>query len=100
MDNILDIIFKASKNVKNKRKTPSVMLAVTEEVGELAKEVRVKYSNDCYKKGDVDGILGESCDILLSTVDILCLEGYTKEDIVNKIRLKISKWENLTKGVR
>lgn len=87
-------IMKQVRDVKinNGRTVPSVMLAITEECGELAKEVRIRYMADCYKKEGVDGILGEGCDIIISTLDLLFLEGYSEEQIKETISKKISKW--------
>ncbi|MGL5803192.1 MAG: hypothetical protein ACRCX7_11460 [Cetobacterium sp.] len=88
----------ADVGIDNGRTVPSVMMAITEECGELAKEVRVKHMPDCYKKGDVDGILGEGCDIIISTIDLMLLEGYAESDIDKVINDKISKWKEKAGG--
>lgn len=94
MKDILDIIHKVSNEIDNGRTVPSIGYAVSEEVGELSKEIRVKYMPDCYKDGDKDGILGEACDIVISTIDLMYVEGYTKEDIINTIIKKTTAWKN------
>lgn len=94
---IYSIISTFSKNIGIPRKPKDVFLQVVEEVGELGKEIRVKYDDNYYKKGDIDGILGESCDILIALIDILTLEGFTKEEIEETIIKKCMKWENNNK---
>lgn len=81
-------------NINNGRTVPSVMMAVAEECGELAKEVRVKYMPDCYKTEGDDGIIGEGCDVIISTLDLMLLEGYTEEQILAVMDYKISKWKS------
>lgn len=79
-------------NIENGRTVPSVMMAISEECGELAREVRVKHMPDCYKEEGVDGILGEGCDVVISTIDLMLLEGYSEEQIEKMIDSKLSKW--------
>ncbi|MGL5712921.1 MAG: hypothetical protein ACRCX2_07875 [Paraclostridium sp.] len=90
----------ADVGINNGRTVPSVMMAVAEECGELAKEVRVKYMADCYKEGDEDGILGEGCDIIIATIDLMLLEGYTEADIDKVINKKINKWKEKAGGAK
>lgn len=95
---IFEIIESYSKKVKTERHPKNVFLQVVEEVGELGKEIRVKYDDNYYKQGDVDGIIGESCDILISLLDLMVLEGLTKDEILETINKKCQKWlKNNTK---
>lgn len=98
MKDILDIVFDTSNKIDNGRTVQSIGYAVSEEVGELSKEIRVKYMPDCYKTGDKDGILGEACDILISTIDLMYVEGCSKEDIINTIVKKTNAWKNKATG--
>lgn len=83
-----------SNSIKNGRTVPSIFLSVTEEIGEIAQEIRVKHMPDCYKEGDVDGILGESCDAMIGLLDLLFVEGYTQEEINETIARKCAKWRS------
>ena len=87
------IINEFSQKIKTIRKPKDVFLQVVEEVGELGKEIRVKYDPNYYKKGDEDGILGESCDIIIALIDILALEGFSKEEVEKTIIQKCIKWK-------
>ena len=79
--------------IKNDRTVPSIFNATVEEIGELAKEIRVKYQPDCYKKGDEDGIAGEAVDVLITIFDILAKEGYTQTYIEGLMDKKLAKWK-------
>lgn len=96
MSKMFNLIKKYSDEIKNERSSVGVSLAIMEEVGELARELRVKYDDSCYKEKGKDGILGESCDILISLIDLLILEGYTEEQVINSIKNKCEKWKSKT----
>lgn len=89
---ILDIIKNVSEKIKNNRHPKYIILKVFEEVGELAKEIKAKYDTNGYEKKGKDGILGEGCDSLITIIDLLLIEGYTKEDILKTIDKKCNKW--------
>lgn len=89
-----------SKKINNGRTPDKVFYQLVEEVGELSKEVRTKYDPTSYKKEGVDGILGESCDILISLLDFLMLQGFKEEQIIETIVKKCNKWENKTKDIK
>ena len=92
-NDIYSIISTFSKEIRTGRKPKDVFLQVVEEVGELGKEIRVKYDPNYYKKGDEDGILGESCDILIALIDILTIEGFSREEIEETVLKKCIKWK-------
>lgn len=92
------IVEETSKSIQNGRTSKNVFLQVVEEVGELSKELRVKYDNTSYKQEGEDGILGESCDILVSLIDLLILEGYTEEEINQTVSKKCNKWKSKIGG--
>lgn len=93
---MFNLIETYSKEIQNGRTPMGVSFAIMEEVGELARELRVKYDDTCYKEEGKDGILGESCDILISLIDLLVLEGFTEEQILETIKEKCEKWKNKT----
>lgn len=92
MSSIFSKVENASDLVRNNRKSTDVFLQVVEEVGELSKELRTKYDTTSYKTEGEDGILGESCDILIALLDLIVLEGYTEEDVKDIIDKKLNKW--------
>ena len=93
---MFNLIKTYSKEIQNGRTPVGVSFAIMEEVGELARELRVKYDDSCYKEEGKDGILGETCDILVSLIDLLILEGYTEEQVINTIKNKCEKWKSKT----
>ncbi|MGL4210199.1 MAG: hypothetical protein ACRCRT_01490 [Cetobacterium somerae] len=92
--NIIDMVFETSNKIKNHRHPTGVFNSIVEEVGELSKEMRVLYDPTCYKKGDEDGVIGESCDILIGVLDLLYLHGYDKKTIEVVLATKLRKWES------
>ncbi|MGL5962885.1 MAG: hypothetical protein ACRCZ2_00580 [Fusobacteriaceae bacterium] len=98
MIDILEEVFKTGEMIENDRDVQSVFLAVSEETGELAREVRVLTAHDCYKEAGEDGILGESCDVVIATLDLLFISGYTKEQVRDTITKKLNKWYEKTEG--
>lgn len=95
---LINTIYNTAEVIKNGRTPTSVFLSISEEVGELAKELNVKYQESCYKTGDEDGILGESCDVLIGVIDLLFLEGHSREEILSTLESKLSKWKSKTNG--
>ena len=92
---IVNEILKISKSVNNGRSPLDVICSINEESGELSKEVRIKYGTiPSYKTPDEDGVFGESCDILLAVVDMIYLDNpnVTEDEILNKVKEKLSKW--------
>jgi NTP pyrophosphatase (non-canonical NTP hydrolase) len=75
--------------------------SAVEEIGELSTEVRVKYGKS-YKKGDRDGILGESCDVILCLIDLIYKDNpdIKPEDICEVLRFKMSKWLTKESGLQ
>lgn len=88
------VVENVSKKINNGRTPDKVFYQVVEEVGELSKEVRAKYDQNYYKKEGEDGILGESCDILISLLDFLILQGFTEQQVIETINKKCNKWNN------
>lgn len=90
---MFNIIKNISEEVKDGRTAVSIMLAVAEETGELATEVKAQYIPGTYKVTGVDGILGEGADVLITVLDLLIHEGYTEEQVLDTIRAKTTKWK-------
>jgi len=70
-----------------------IMLAVTEETGELATEVAI----DCGDKdrpASPDGVIGEAVDLIITAVDMINAHqpGITVEEIMAIVTAKCGKW--------
>jgi ribosome modulation factor/NTP pyrophosphatase (non-canonical NTP hydrolase) len=87
----LEYILSVCEQIKKPRSSYDVFLKMTEEVGELAKEVNKEVGFISGEPG-VDGINGEAVDVLLCAVDILYLRGLTKDMIYEIIENKCRKW--------
>lgn len=90
-------ILEVSGTIDNGRHPYSVLASLTEEVGELGKEVAIS-QGDSYKKADVDGIIGESIDVILAAVDMIYLadKTITEEQILAYAETKLAKWVSKT----
>lgn len=75
------------------------ILKLQEEVGELSQEVNIYLGNLPEKKIGKDGILGEVCDIIIASLDVLYLynPNIDPKVIEETVRLKLEKWTNSTK---
>lgn len=93
-DDIIEIVKGYSDKIKNNRKPIEIALQVSSETGELMDEVRRSEVPGFYKKPGVDGILGESCDVMIAVLDLLFKKGYTEKDITDTIKKKCEKWYN------
>ena len=72
-------------------------LKLNEEVGELSAEILklVDYKHhDDTKEQIRQHLLEEAVDSLIMIFDILVMQGYTKEEIINAGEEKINKWLN------
>lgn len=79
------------------RSVASIMLSLVEEVGELSKEVSI-VEGMSYKKPDVDGVLGEAVDVLITVLDLIhtLVPSATEEEINSYAEKKIAKWVRKT----
>ena len=79
------------------RSGASIMLSLVEEVGELSKEVSI-VEGMSYKKPDVDGVLGEAVDVLITVLDLIhtLVPDATEEEINSYAGKKIAKWVRKT----
>lgn len=75
------------------RSEVSIFLSLSEEVGELGKEVAIAtgLSN---KKPDSDGVVGEAIDIILCAIDLIQKHRpeMSQLDVEAYVDIKIQKW--------
>ena len=95
---IFNTVIETSKRIKNGRTPFEVFCSVEEEVGELAKEMRIKYGRS-YKTADEDGVFGECVDIISALIDLMYLDNpdLTEEEILPYLKKKLNKWETKEK---
>lgn len=85
------------RDIETPRTTSGVYFKLSEEVGELATELNVKY-HGAYKGEGEDGIIGECVDAIICLCDILNKENVDLDEIGFLINKKIKKWkENVEK---
>lgn len=95
---IFEQVIETSKKINNGRTVSDVLCSVTEELGELAKEVRIKYGKS-YKKPDKDGVFGESIDIIAALIDLMYVDNpeLTEKEVAEYLQQKLKKWETKEK---
>ena len=72
---------------------PLSMLALTEEVGELAAAVKI-HMGHAYKEQDKDAVIEEAADTVICVMDVLfqCHPDITEEEIAKVVDAKLDKW--------
>lgn len=92
--NFLQMVETASRTVGNKKSDqPFVMISLTEEVGELAQELKISHGQRTGPAGK-DGVVGEAIDTILCALDIIHSEvGHLDETYLCVMaEPKIRKW--------
>lgn len=86
-----------SKVIENDRTELSVLQHMVSEVQELYTEVAVDAGILPPEDGDVDGIIGESIDIILCAVDLIYKHkpDITEEELRLIASKKLEKWKRL-----
>lgn len=87
-------IKKVSESINNDRSPQDVMCSAMEEVGELAREVNIEFSNS-HKKPGKDGVVGEIADSIICLMDLLHITHpeLTEENFSQIIQNKLEKWK-------
>lgn len=87
-------IQKVSQSINNDRTPQDVMCSTMEEVGELAKEVNIEFSNSKKTPGS-DGVVGEIADCVVCLIDLLYVTHpeLTEENFSQIIQNKLEKWK-------
>ena len=101
--NIFKLVKEASIKVDGIQKTPrteySVLSSAMAELGELAEEVAINNGNH-YKLADVDGVVGEAVDVIITVLDLLHVHNpsitaqYIDEYAAKKLLKWVTKVEN------
>ncbi len=96
---IITQTWETSDKVNNGRTAENILCSLVEEVGELAKEVRIR-SGNTYKKPGKDGILGEAVDVIQNALDLVrkMHPEATVEDLLEINRNKCAKWVKCEEG--
>lgn len=98
MESPVEKILEVCQRIQNSRTIPSVFCALRREVEELNDEVLLHVDG---KTEGADGIIGESVDVILCAVDLIYQKkpDITKEQIMEVINRKLTKWETLYSNV-
>lgn len=97
--NSIQALLDRCRAVPYPRDIASILRCVTAELGELSEEVDIACGTS-YKQPDVDGVIGEAVDVLLSTFDLIAVHypTMTSEEVFKIIDKKMSKWESKTEA--
>lgn len=92
---IVKQIFESSDRIKNGRTPQQILGHLMTEVGELAEEVLIDQGLS-YKQAGVDGIVGESVDVILCAMDIIRVADpmLSEEELMGIVARKLYKWES------
>lgn len=91
--NLISTVFEQCNKIDVARSPISIMLKVSEEVGELSTEVAVQ-AGLSYKNAGVDGVLGESADVMIAIIDLVYKSGYSQKQLEDMMELKLAKWRD------
>lgn len=95
---LFGVVRNACMAVDDGRQPHNVLASITEEVGELAREIEIAHGIS-YKESGPDGVIGEALDMIASGLDVIYLErpDITERELVELVRPKMKKWiENAT----
>ena len=95
VDNILKMVKFYSYNISNNRSLSDILIHTMEELGELATEVKIETGRS-YKTASVDGIIGESIDVIICALDMIFQHSpeITEQEICDIVNMKCAKWKN------
>ena len=87
-------------NNTNPRNPLYSFLHATEEIGELGKEMNIKFLG-MPKEPSVDGVLGEAIDAIICLMDVIytTYPGITDKDIKEYAATKLDKWRKIERKV-
>lgn len=91
---MLSEILGVCRTIKSERNVWSVHRHLMGEVSELDNEMYNKFTGDPM---GIDGILGESVDVILCAVDLIYQEypDITEEQVMEVVHRKLNKWVSL-----
>ena len=88
---IIGEVLETAKKIKP-RTQHNVFTQLVEEVGELSTEIAIQDGFSTKEEGP-DGILGESVDVFINSIDMIYITyALSEEKIEEVIRLKLQKW--------
>lgn len=100
-NNMIKETFDVSISVPRRTKA-DVLVALMEEVGELATEISVDSGYSTKPEGK-DGIVGEAIDIIICALDMIWVsspnttEAELEDHVMKILRVKLEKWKEKTK---
>lgn len=97
MKDLISLVFSYSDKIVDNRTSYGVLSSLVSEVGELATEVSIQ-QHHINRSAGVDGIIGESIDVILCALDIIRINypDVAKEELINVLldiaEKKCDKW--------
>lgn len=90
---LFETVRKVSCVIKDDRSQYRVLTSATEELGELAQEIRVANGHS-YKEEGKDGVVGEAIDLIACALDLIYITdpNISGFEINQKLALKCAKW--------
>jgi hypothetical protein len=90
---LFETVRAVGSRIKDDRNQYKVLASATEELGELAQEIRVA-NGDSYKPEGKDGVVGEAVDLIACALDLIYITkpNITSAELNDMLRPKCAKW--------
>ena len=88
-----------SSQIRNERSVHFILGSTMSELGELAEEVNIEFSNSSYKKPGKDGVVGEAIDTIICLLDLIYKvnPNLSEEELCEIALKKLNKWKKSVK---
>lgn len=96
-NDIIDLILKASNNIKTDRNVSDIFIALIEEIGEISNMISKTHITNSYKFGKEsnESLISECCDAIICLVDLINKDSQgeiTHEQLYRIVKEKLNKW--------
>ena len=93
---LVSLVRGTSESIQNGRSIHFILGSTMSELGELAEEVNIEYSDSSYKNPGKDGVVGEAIDTIICLLDLIYAVNpeLTEEEICNIASTKLEKWKS------
>jgi NTP pyrophosphatase (non-canonical NTP hydrolase) len=91
--NLYETVRAVGSRIKDDRDQYTVLASATEELGELAQEIRIANGHS-YKEEGKDGIVGEAIDVIACALDLIYITNpnITCSELNDMLAKKCAKW--------
>jgi len=100
METLISTIIDETESINDGRTRSNILHSIMSEVGELTDEVEI-IEGVSYKMAGVDGVVGESIDIIISAVDMIYCDypSISEEQLIALAKVKCRKWRSAVEKI-